>query len=411
MAIRTGDIFNSLVFGGVNSADYGIYITGEAVFNAPSRAVETVSVPGRNGDIIIDQGHWENIKITYPAGTFGMNETQFKTALSNFRNAIVSQLGYQRLSDTYHPEEYRMGTYVEGLEVDTKSHNKAGEFDLIFNCKPQRWLTEGETAVTVESGDTLTNPTLYDAGPLLIVEGYGTISFNGNSIKLDNAVLGNVEIEQAEATRNIAIFISIKNGLLVDGDAITIRGISETGYLSTIGSGIFIVSSVTDSNSSFGTVKDERRDRYTTSCGKITLTAGTAETVSNLTTFTGTHNGTTKTVQRRLSVVYRPNHYSDGRDAIEIRVGEYEADTVKWDTVELMHGNISAYSTKNILGHPTFIDCESGNAYSNDNGTFVNLNGHIDLGSNLPKLKNGENDITYTDTVTDLKVVPGWWQL
>lgn len=153
----TGAIFNSLVFGGVNSADYGIYITGEAVFNAPKRAVETVSVPGRNGDIIIDQGHWENIEVTYPAGTFGMSETEFRTALSDFRNAIISQLGYQRLSDTYHPDEYRMGTYVEGLEVDTKSHNKAGQFNLVFNCKPQRWLTEGETAITLgEWGETTT---------------------------------------------------------------------------------------------------------------------------------------------------------------------------------------------------------------------------------------------------------------
>ena len=186
----TGAIFNSLVFGGVSSADYGIYITGEAVFNAPKRAVETVSVPGRNGDIIIDQGHWENIEVTYPAGTFGMSETEFRTALSDFRNAIVSQLGYQRLSDTYHPDEYRMGTYVEGLEVNTKSHNKAGEFDLIFNCKPQRWLTEGETAVTVASGDTLTNPTLYESHPLLMVEGYGGLRFGEIRFYLRSATYG-----------------------------------------------------------------------------------------------------------------------------------------------------------------------------------------------------------------------------
>ena len=89
----TGAIFNSLTFGGVNSADYGIYITGEAVFNAPERAVEMVDVPGRNGAIALDQGRWENIEVQYPAGTFGMDAEEFGTALSNFRNAIVSQIG------------------------------------------------------------------------------------------------------------------------------------------------------------------------------------------------------------------------------------------------------------------------------------------------------------------------------
>lgn len=157
MAVKTGAIFNSLIFGGVNSADYGIYITGEAVYNAPERAVETVSVPGRNGTIVIDQGHWNNIQVTYPAGTFGKSQAEFREAVSAFRNAVLSQLGYQRLTDTYHPDEYRMAVYVSGLEVDPTHYGSAGEFKLKFDCKPQRWLTSGEQEITVgEWGETET---------------------------------------------------------------------------------------------------------------------------------------------------------------------------------------------------------------------------------------------------------------
>jgi hypothetical protein len=32
-------VFKSLTFDGINSLNYGIYITGEAVYNAPERAV------------------------------------------------------------------------------------------------------------------------------------------------------------------------------------------------------------------------------------------------------------------------------------------------------------------------------------------------------------------------------------
>lgn len=157
MAVKTGAIFNSLTFGGVNSADYGIYITGEAVYNAPERAVEMVSVAGRNGAIAIDQGHWNNIEVTYPAGTFGKTQAEFREAISAFRNAILSQLGYQRLTDTYHPDEYRMALYVSGLEVEPTQYGSAAEFKLQFNCKPQRWLTEGEQEITVgEWGETET---------------------------------------------------------------------------------------------------------------------------------------------------------------------------------------------------------------------------------------------------------------
>ena len=157
MAVKTGAIFNSLIFGGINSADYGIYITGEAVYNAPERAVEMVSVPGRNGAIVIDQGHWNNIQVTYPAGTFGKTQEEFREAVSAFRNAVLSQLGYQRLTDTYHPDEYRMAVYVSGLEVDPTHYGAAGEFKLKFDCKPQRWLAEGEQEITVgEWGETET---------------------------------------------------------------------------------------------------------------------------------------------------------------------------------------------------------------------------------------------------------------
>ena len=156
MAI-TGAIFNSLIYGGVDSADYGVYITGDAVFNAPKRSVELVSVPGRNGSIEIDQGHFENIEVSYPAGMFGDDKTDFRERLSDFRNAIMAQKGYHKLSDTYHTDEYRMGIYVDGLEVDPTHYNEAGQFTLKFNCKPQRWLTSGEDPIDVmEWGETET---------------------------------------------------------------------------------------------------------------------------------------------------------------------------------------------------------------------------------------------------------------
>ena len=48
-----------IIYGGVNSADYGIYITGEAVYNAPERDVEFVEVPGRNGALTLDNERYK----------------------------------------------------------------------------------------------------------------------------------------------------------------------------------------------------------------------------------------------------------------------------------------------------------------------------------------------------------------
>ena len=411
----TGAIFNSLVFGGVNSADYGIYITGEAVFNAPSRAVETVSVPGRNGDIIIDQGHWQNIKVTYPAGTFGMSETEFRTALSDFRNAIVSQLGYQRLSDTYHPDEYRMGIYVEGLEVNTKSHNKAGEFDLIFNCKPQRWLTEGETAVTVESGDTLTNPTLYESHPLLMVEGYGGLRFGENRFYLRSATYGDVELideQTLDLSRNNSYTFELPSYKYQAGDTITVepfvakfRVYDKSGQV--------------------------RNMTATTTSGPATVTIGGGNTrVLVNVAFDGTipltfTAGTTKSYTENITLVYTNSAGSRPRVTANLTILYNSADETITISSEFTtpssaviyaedteFNGITADSTATVIGEVTYIDCELGEAYKIENGKLLPVSYYLTMTPAKPALIPGDNEITITsDTITGLSIIPRWWQL
>lgn len=177
-------LFNSFTFDGQNSLDSGIYITGEAVFNAPERVVEMAEVPGRNGAIALDQGRFENIAVTYPAGCFADNMSDFADKVATFRNILASRYTYKRLIDTYHPDEFRMGLYRTGLEVEAVKYNSAGEFEIEFDCKPQRWLVSGETSQTFTSTGTITNPTLFGARPLLKVTGAGNLTVGTQTMTL-----------------------------------------------------------------------------------------------------------------------------------------------------------------------------------------------------------------------------------
>ena len=186
--IQTGEIFKALRFdgtsagqGGVLSSDYGVYITGEAVYNAPKRRVNMLQIPGRNGLFAQDDGAFDNITITYPAGLIQGTETDFKQAISNFRNALCSRVGYHRLEDDYNTDEYRMAVYKEGLEV-SPADVKAGEFSITFECKPQRWLKTGDSWQTLSQYQSLSNPTLFDASPLFEVQGYGSFTIQQGDI-------------------------------------------------------------------------------------------------------------------------------------------------------------------------------------------------------------------------------------
>lgn len=419
---------NSIIFGGIDSADYGIYISGEGVFNAPKRVVEMVAVPGRNGAVAVDQGYWENIEVTYPAFNYEEDMASFCQALSDFRNALVSQRGYQRLSDTFHPDEYRMAVFSDGIEIKPVMYNTAANFDIVFNCKPQRWLTSGEDEVTVETGDVVTNPTLYDASPLLMVEGYGAIDFNGYEIRLKNEPLGETYVGGAGQTavaRSASYTIELDDLLYNTGDLLTLKGLSalfnESIYTtaqsptprSFTGNGTF-ADGTSYIRRTLEASKSAKRRGVLVSLKDLEFTAGTAATfdesvsyrIDSINESTGTRIPTS--MGCHLKAEY------DGDSTITITK---LSTTTQSNFISLGGGDyvnpceVYADSSKPALGHPTYIDCDLGEAYLLRYGTPVSLNQHIDLGSDLPVLAPGANTVTFDNTVTELKIVPRWWIL
>lgn len=194
-----GSINNSLQFGSVDSADYGILISGEGTFNAPERDVDTIEIPGRNGDLLIDKGRFKNITVKYTAYSYAEDMASFRQQLSDFRNALTSQAGYQRLTDTFHPDEYRLATFISGFEVKPLQYNTLAEITLQFSCKPQRFLTSGENQVTVANNGTITNPTLFESLPIIETQGAGTLTINNSTITITNTGKTILDSEMMEA--------------------------------------------------------------------------------------------------------------------------------------------------------------------------------------------------------------------
>lgn len=169
-------LLNHLIYDGVDSSSFGVFISGEGVFDAPARRGEMISIPGRNGSLFMDEGVFENITVEYPAFIGTGYEELFRTKLGDFRSWLTSRGNYKRLTDTYHPDEFRLGVFREGLEVDPKHITRAGDFTMKFDCKPQRFLVSGEDPVTFTSNGTITNPTLFASSPLIKVTGNGTVA-------------------------------------------------------------------------------------------------------------------------------------------------------------------------------------------------------------------------------------------
>ena len=173
----------TFTFGGIKSSDYDIWINGGGTYSAAARRHRDIVVPGRNGTLTIDEGSFEDVEVTYPA----FIAKALGTNIEDFRNEIMALQGYQRLEDTYHPDEFYRAKYMRGLEPAVAPAARGASFDLTFQRDPRRFLTSGETTteITASTG-TISNPTLYDAKPLIVVTGYGQLTINSDVITIAN---------------------------------------------------------------------------------------------------------------------------------------------------------------------------------------------------------------------------------
>ena len=412
MAITpTGSIFKKLVFDGIDSSTYGIYITGEAVFNAPTRDVNMITIPGRNGLYAQDNGRFENITITYPAGLFGATEADFQAGIEALRNQFCSRKGYKVLSDGYNPNEFRMAVYKSGLEVMPETL-KAGTFNLTFECKPQRFLTSGATPESVTSGATLTNPTLFNSKPLIEALGYGAVDLGGTSFSVQLVPLGDIMLwtDWNGATRTpssspVSYARSFDGALVDTGDQMTLYKAEFVYDIFTAGGSLESMSVSSDSGFDYVVTNDSTR-KWTLGFNSIPLTKGTTYTRTETITLNYTVSGTARTLNVSCTLAY------DGNQTLTMTCSGGRTSTPQI-AASMLFGMMNAFSTVNASG-TLYIDCEDGLAWWDENGTIVDANWAVDWGnsmnaSQLPELAPGANVITYANTFTSFKIAPRWW--
>lgn len=171
--------YEQLTIDGKNCGDFGVWISGGGTFNAPPRDMDTISIPGRDGNIYFDNGRFQNINVTYPA----FISKRFKPRMDDFRAWLCSKYHYVKIEDSYHPDEYRLGVFKGGLTVSTTARNLSGSFNLVFDCKPQRFLKSGDVPVQFTASGSIYNPTEYAAKPLVKCYGAGgTVTIGGVAV-------------------------------------------------------------------------------------------------------------------------------------------------------------------------------------------------------------------------------------
>ena len=222
-----------IIFNNKSSADCRIQVAHPPGYAYPERDYTITHIPGRNGDIIQDNGCYKNVERTYEVSFDAPNE-DFATYANAVSAWLHSTTGYARLEDSYEPNYYRMATYQES-NIFENLYNQAGTATIVFECKPQRFLKTGDNTITIQNGLTIMNPTGFEAYPLFKVTGTsGVLTVNGNSItfsSIDDFVMLDCELQDAyKETTNKNSTVSGTFPVLKPGS----NTISWTGDISSV---------------------------------------------------------------------------------------------------------------------------------------------------------------------------------
>jgi len=187
------------------SAHFGLMASGSGTYNAPKRDMEMITVPGRNGMLVVDNGRFENVTVKYPVSI----SKDFQKHAAAVRQWLLGSPGYRRLEDEYNPEYFRMAVFQGPLNFETGFLNRTGEATISFDCKPQRFLKTGERAVHFYEAALFRNPTDFPAQPLIKLTGLGPGSVG----------IGEVNVE----------ILELIDGMILDCEMMNAYRVTESG--------------------------------------------------------------------------------------------------------------------------------------------------------------------------------------
>lgn len=85
-------------FNSKKSTDFGIKIVSSGHLQSPTRRFEQISIPGRTGDLIVDEGCYNNISFNIE-GTISTQKRQtIAEAQTKLEEWLQSSIGYQNMS-------------------------------------------------------------------------------------------------------------------------------------------------------------------------------------------------------------------------------------------------------------------------------------------------------------------------
>ena len=166
---------------GKDASDFGIQLEGEMTFSPPVPIYEAETIQGKNGDLILETGSFENRTGTAKCFILEKNASRSVGAANAF---LLAKGGYRRLENSNDPDHFWLAVVEKGVDYENRK-DALIPFEIDFDCKPQRYVKDGEEPVAFTSDGNIFNGYGFTALPIIKVYGSGEGSVTIGSVTVE----------------------------------------------------------------------------------------------------------------------------------------------------------------------------------------------------------------------------------
>lgn len=172
-------------FNGKSNEEFYLRIGEGLSYVSSSNDIERITVPGRDGDLLVDNRRRSAVEQPIP-----LNLVKEKGLVTDIIPAITDWLsvkGYQDMTFSWDKDHIYKGAYLEGFSVE-ETLKQFGKTNLTFLLQPIKYRKDGMTKITLSNGGTVTGKGNVQAQPIITIRGNGegVLTINGRQTKFKN---------------------------------------------------------------------------------------------------------------------------------------------------------------------------------------------------------------------------------
>ena len=127
----------TISYGGTALSDFHVYMADCNKHDGPKRDITSSKIPGRSGELTLDNGRYENFDYTIDAYV----KENSMSNLDSLKQYLLSESGYRRLEDSMHPGTMTAGHnglgFLNSLAAECSSATTGLLNRLFWNLIPR----------------------------------------------------------------------------------------------------------------------------------------------------------------------------------------------------------------------------------------------------------------------------------